>query len=108
MSTFDEREKAFERKYVLDEEQTFKATVRRNKLLGLWAAEKLGKKGPDAENYAKTVVEADFEKAGDDDVVEKLVGDFQNAGIKTSEKEVVAEMERLTPIARQQVAGGQK
>lgn len=104
MSTFDDREKGFERKYVLDEEQTFKASVRRNKLLGLWAAEKLGKSGDAANAYAQEVIDSDFEHHGDDDVVGKVMADFKKAGVALSEKELRAEMERLLVLARQQIA----
>ena len=72
MTTFDKREEGFEKKFALDEEQKFKAMARRNKLLGIWAAEKLGLSGPEAEAYAKEVVMADFEEAGDDDVLRKI------------------------------------
>ena len=73
MSTFDKREEGFEKKFALDEETKFKAEARRNKLLGLWAAEKLGKAGDEAAAYAKEVVAADFEEAGDTDVLRKVV-----------------------------------
>lgn len=76
MTTFDDRENAFENKFAHDEQMTFKAEVRRNKLLGLWAAELLGKTGEDAENYAKEVVKSDFEEAGIEDVVRKVAGDL--------------------------------
>lgn len=76
MSTFDKRQEGFEKKFALDEEQKFKAEARRNKLLGLWAAEKLGKTGDDATAYAKEVVAADFEEAGDTDVLRKVAADL--------------------------------
>ena len=79
MTTFDQRKDAFENRFAHDEELRFKATARRNKLLGLWAAEKLGKSGADADAYAKSVVVADFEEAGDEDVVRKVRGDFATA-----------------------------
>ena len=85
MSTFDERQNAFEKKFAHDEELRFKATARRNKLLGLWAAGKLGKSGDEAEAYAKSVVLADFEEAGDDDVVRKVVKDLEGKGIGEAE-----------------------
>jgi hypothetical protein len=88
MTTFDEREKAFERKFAHDEELRFKSTVRRNKLTGLWAAEKLGLSGEEAEAYAKSVVKADFQEAGDADVVRKLREDFAAKGIDMSENEL--------------------
>src|SRR3954449_2892291 len=80
MSTFNQRSDGFEKKFAHDEELRFKAIARRNKLLGLWAAEKLGKSGADAESYAGDVVSADFEEAGDDDVFRKIRKDFDAAG----------------------------
>jgi hypothetical protein len=77
MTTFDNREAAFENKFALDEELRFRATARRNKLLGLWAAQQMGKSGPEAEAYAKSVVLADFQEAGDDDVLRKVRGDLE-------------------------------
>lgn len=105
MTTFDDREKGFERKFILDEELAFKANVRRNKLLGLWAAEKLGKIGGAAEAYAKEVVASDFERHGDEDVVEKLLKDFKEAGVAITADQIRIEMQRLIPVARSQVAG---
>ncbi len=105
MSTFDDREKGFERKFAHDEELTFKVTVRRNKLLGLWAAAKLGKSGDDAEQYAKDVVASDFESAGNNDIVEKILSDFSRAAIKLTAGEILAEMDRLMPVASQQIRG---
>lgn len=105
MTTFDERQRGFENKYARDEELTFKTTARRNKLLGQWAAAKLGKTGESAEQYAKDVVVADFEVAGDNDVVEKLLKDFTAAGIALSAKDIQDEMERLLPEARKQILG---
>jgi hypothetical protein len=80
MTTFDDRKDAFEKKFAHDEELRFKATARRNKLLGLWAADRLGKSGADAEAYAKTVVMADFQEAGDDDVLRKVQADLEAGG----------------------------
>ena len=76
MTTFDDRENAFENKFAHDEQMTFKAEVRRNKLLGLWAAELMGKTGEAADEYAKEVVKSDFEEAGIEDVVRKVAGDL--------------------------------
>lgn len=84
MTTFDDRENAFEAKFAHDEEMQFKAEARANKLLGLWAADLLGKTGTDADEYAKTVVIADFEEAGHEDVVRKVVADLE--GKITSEE----------------------
>ena len=89
MSTFDDRQNAFEAKFAHDSEMQFRAEARRNKLLGLWADEKLGKTGDDADAYAKEVVKADFEEAGDEDVYRKLAGDL---GDKATEAEIRAEM----------------
>ena len=85
MNTFDDRETAFEAKFAHDEEMKFKADARANKKLGLWAADLLGKSGQDAEDYAKTVVTADFEEAGHDDVIRKVVGDLGD----TSDEETI-------------------
>ena len=81
MTTFDDREKAFEAKYALDQEQEFKAVARRNKLLGLWAAEKMGLNADRAEEYGRAIVKADFEQPGEEDVVRKIAGDFKGAGL---------------------------
>jgi hypothetical protein len=106
MSTFDDREKSYESKFAREEELTFKINARRNKLLGLWAADKLGKKTVEADHYAKEVVMSDFEKEGDQDVVDKLLRDFKAAGIAMTEKDVRAEMDRLMPVARKQITEG--
>ena len=103
MSSFDEREKAFENKYARDEELQFKVIARRNKLLDLWAAEQLGKDGADAEAYAKEVVVADFDEPGDDDVKRKVLADLEAAGIEISGEEVRAQMNRLLADAKQQL-----
>lgn len=103
MSTFDQREKDFERKFAHDEELRFKATARRNKLLGLWAAEKLGKSVADADAYAKEVVAADFEEAGDEDVFRKVAKDL--AG-KASEQDIRTAMVDLMAKAIDQVQKG--
>ncbi|MEM1005287.1 MAG: DUF1476 domain-containing protein [Pseudomonadota bacterium] len=102
MTTFDERENTFEAKFAHDEEMQFKAQARCNKLLGLWAAEKLGKTGTDAEDYAKTVVIADFEEAGHEDVVRKVSGDL---GSLSSADEIRSKMAELLPHAKAQVMG---
>jgi len=88
MTTFDQREEGFEKKFAHDEELRFKATARRNKLLGLWAAEKLGVSGPAADAYAKEVVMADFEEAGDDDVFRKLRKDFDAKGVAVTDQDL--------------------
>lgn len=101
MTTFDKREEGFEKKFAHDEELKFKAYARRNKLLGLWAAEILGKSGPDAEAYAKEVVLADFEEAGDDDVARKVIGDLAAKGV--SEVQVREKMNELLATAVAQI-----
>ncbi|MHB2169447.1 DUF1476 domain-containing protein [Alsobacter sp. R-9] len=95
MTTFQKREEGFEKKFAHDEELKFKAMARRNKMLGLWAAEKLGKSGPDAEAYAKEVILADFEEAGDDDVMRKVAADFAKAGVGVTEQQIRAAMGEL-------------
>ena len=103
MTTFDEREKAFEKKYEHDQDLKFKVTARKNKLLGLWAAGVLGKSGADAEAYAKDVVMADLEKPGDSDVIEKLVKDLAAAGKPTEEHTIRKQAERLAEAAKEQL-----
>lgn len=100
MSTFDDRQNAFEAKFAHDSEMQFRAEARRNKLLGLWAAEKLGKSGDDAASYAAEVVKADFEEAGDEDVFRKLANDL---GDKASEAEIRAEMTTKMAEAKAQL-----
>ena len=104
MTTFEEREKGYEAKFKRDQEFQFKATARRNKLLGLWAAERLGLSGGDADAYAKEVVVADFEEPGDDDVLRKVAEDLDGKGVTAAE--VRREMDRLMPIRRR--AGGKR
>ncbi len=106
MSSFDKRQEGFEKKFAHDEELRFKAGARRNKLLGLWAAEKLGKTGEEAETYAKSVVAADFEEAGDDDVFRKVRKDFDAAGVDQSDHQVRRTMEDLMAVAIEQIRGG--
>jgi len=103
MTTFDDREKAFEAKYEHDEQLKFKVTARRNKLLGLWAAGLLGKTGADAEAYAKEVVMADFEKPGDSDVIDKLVKDLAAAGKPMEDHTIRKQSERLADEAKKQI-----
>ncbi len=100
MSTFDDRENAFENKFAHDAEMQFKAEARRNKLLGLWAAELLGKVGDDASAYATEVVKSDFEEAGDEDVYRKVSGDL---GDKASEAEIRAKMAEFLAQAKAQL-----
>ncbi|MDJ0628848.1 MAG: DUF1476 domain-containing protein [Rhodobacter sp.] len=95
MTTFDDRESAFENKFAHDAEMQFKAEARRNKLLGLWAAGLMGKSGDEAESYAREVIKADFEEAGDEDVYRKVSGDLgdlaDEATIRTKMREMLAE-----------------
>lgn len=101
--SFHDREKSFEAKYKLDEELRFKAESRRDKLVGLWAAGKMGMDGADAEAYAKTVVMADLDEPGSEDVVRKLMADFKERGVNVSEDEVRTELERQMIVAIEQV-----
>lgn len=105
MTSLDERGQGEERKHAHNAELAFKINARRNKLLGLWAAERLGKKGADAESYAKDLVIFDIESPGDDDVVQKLMDDFGKATLSITTKEIAAEIERLAPIAKAQITG---
>ena len=100
MTTFDDREHAFEAKFAHDEEMNFKAEARANKMLGLWAAEMLGKSGDDAEEYAKTVVIADFEEAGHEDVVRKVLADL---GDKADANTIRAKRAELLIVAKDQI-----
>ncbi len=104
MSAFDDRKKAAEAKFKHDQEFQFKVVARRNKLLGLWAAEKMGITGSDAEAYAKQVVLADFDEPGDDDVVRKVLGDLTGKGIEADDHGIRREMERLLDEAKTQVS----
>ena len=103
MTTFDEREKAFEKKFEHDQDLQFKATARKNKLLGLWAAGLLGKSGADAEAYAKEVVMADLEVPGDHDVIAKLGKDLAAAGKPTEDHTIRRQAERLMVEAKAQI-----
>ncbi len=104
MSSFDKREEGFEKKFALDEEQKFKAEARRNRLLGLWAAEQLGKSSDDASAYAREVVAADFEESGDGDVLRKVAGDLSGKGI--TEQQIRAKMDEFMAVALEQVKAG--
>ncbi|MGO9134514.1 MAG: DUF1476 domain-containing protein [Methylovirgula sp.] len=103
MTTFDEREKAFEAKLAHDEELKFKATVRRNKWLGLWAAEKLGKSGADAEDYAADVIAVELEEQGDEGVFKKLRADFDAASVTLSDHQIRREMDALFAQATEEI-----
>lgn len=102
MTTFDDRESAFENKFKHDEEMQFRLTARRNKLVGLWAAERMGLTAEEADAYGKAVVQADFEEAGDEDVIRKLLGDLTSAGIETDDTEIRRALEEKMVEARRQ------
>ena len=102
MTTFDDREKAFEAKFAHDEELVFRITARRNRLLGEWAAGLMGLTPEETEAYAKAVVQADFEEAGDEDVIRKLVGDLVSAGVDCDEAQVRAALAGKAAEARRQ------
>lgn len=106
MTTFDEREKGYESKFAHDQELKFKATARRNKLLGLWAAGLMGLEGEAAEEYAKTVIKADFEEPGDEDVFRKIRGDFDERSIAQSDDEIRKNMMDLMDEAIRQIEKG--
>ncbi len=103
MNTFKDREKTYEAKYVHDQDTNFKIVARRNKLLGQWAAGLLGLEASAVDDYAKEVVKSDFEKAGDDDVVAKVMADFRGKGVEMTETRLRAEMRALLDEARRQV-----
>jgi hypothetical protein len=103
MTTFDDRERAFETKFARDEEMAFRVTARRNKLLGHWAARLMKLTPEEAEGYARAVVQAEFEEAGDEDVVRKLVGDLIAAGVEVDEATVRTALEDQAVEARRQL-----
>ncbi|MFA7639652.1 MAG: DUF1476 domain-containing protein [Parvibaculum sp.] len=103
MSSFDKRGEGFEKKFVHDEELRFKATARRNKLLGLWAAEKMGLTGEAADAYAQEVVAADFEEAGEEDVFRKIRKDFDAKGVDQSDHQIRRSMADLMEEAIRQI-----
>jgi hypothetical protein len=106
MTTFDKREEGFEKQFAHDEELKFKATARRNKLVGLWAAEKLGLSGAEAEDYAKSVVMADFEEAGDHDVLRKIRRDFDAKGVAQSDHQISRTMTEFMAKAVADIQAG--
>jgi hypothetical protein len=103
MTTFDDREKAFEAKYARDEDMAFRVTARRNRLLGQWAAAKMGLTPEETDAYAKAVVQADFEEAGDEDVIRKLLGDLLSAGIEMDDATVRRAVSEQMVEARRQL-----
>ena len=102
MTSFDDRERAFESMYARDQEMQFKIVARRNRLLGHWAARKMGLTEAESEAYAKDVIRADFEEAGDEDVIRKLLGDLTSAGIDIDEAAIREALEHKTVEARRQ------
>ena len=106
MTTFDDREQGFEKRFALDQEQEFKATARRNRLLGEWAGGLMGLEGKHLSEYAQAVVKSDFEQPGDDDVLHKVFEDLKGAGVTATEGEVRMKMAELLALARQQVKAG--
>ncbi|MFN7165072.1 MAG: DUF1476 domain-containing protein [Hyphomonas sp.] len=104
MSSFDDRERAEEARYAMDQQTQMRVTARRNKLLGLWAAGLMGVGGANAEDYAKSVVIADLEEAGDGDVIRKVLADLTAAGITRTEAQIKEELARLLPVAREEIA----
>lgn len=107
MTDFKDRERAEEAKFALDEETSFKVAARRNRLLGQWAADKMGLGAEETDSYAKAVVQADFEEAGDEDVIRKVLGDLTTAGIDIDEAGVRAALDEMAVEARRQfMAGG--
>ena len=100
MTTFDDRQKAFETKYARDQEMQFKVIARRNRLLGQWAAKKMGLTEAEADAYARDVIRADFEEAGDEDVVRKLLGDLTSAGVEVDDAEIRRQLDHKTVEAR--------
>ena len=104
MTSFQDKERAHESKYAFNKEQEFRATARRNKLFGLWAAEKMHYDEEKAAAYAKEVVVSDFEEPGEDDVFRKVQGDLQKAGLTVPEQELRTKMSELMVIAREQIS----
>lgn len=102
MTQFDDRERAFEAKYAHDQELQFKITARRNRLLGEWAADRMGLTPEERDAYAKSVVQADFEEVGDEDVIRKLTGDLTAAKVEVTDAELRAALEAKTVEARRQ------
>ena len=105
MTDFNDRERAEEAKFAHDEEMHFRIHARRNRLLGQWAAERMGLSAVEAEAYAKSVVQADFEEAGDEDVIRKLLGDLISAGHDISEADVRAAMDAKAVEAKRMLMG---
>ena len=107
MTSFDDRERAFETKYARDQDMQFRIAARRNKLLGQWAAGLMGLSEAEAASYASDVVRADFEEAGDEDVIRKLLGDLTSAGVDMDDKRIREALEHKTVEARRQLMESQ-
>ncbi|MDF7775215.1 DUF1476 domain-containing protein [Sphingomonas sp. AOB5] len=107
MTSFDDREKAFEAKFARDEDMAFRVTARRNRLVGQWAAVQMGLTAEETDAYAKAVVQADFEEAGDEDVIRKLLGDLLAAGVETDDATVRRALDEKTVEARRQLMESQ-
>ena len=107
MTTFDDREKAFENLYARDQELQFRTIARRNRLLGHWAAKLMGLTEVEAESYAKDVIHSDFEEAGDEDVIRKVLGDLTAAGIETTDTEIRETLDHKTAEAKRQLIEAQ-
>ena len=106
MTTFDDREQAFENKFAHDQEMAFRITARRNRLLGQWAAGLMKLTSEETDSYAKSVVQADFEEAGDEDVIRKLLGDLTSAGVEIDDARIRAALDAKTVEARRQLMEG--
>lgn len=106
MTTFDEREQGFEAKFAHDQDVEFKTNARRNRLLGLWAADLMGLQEQHLEDYAKAVVKSDFEQPGDEDVLRKVFEDLKGSGVAVSEPDVRLKMQELMAVAREQLKAG--
>lgn len=103
MTQFNDRERAEEAKYSLDQQSLFKARARRDKLVGLWAAGVLGLSGSEAEDYAKAVVISDLEEPGDEDVIRKILKDFDDKGVNKGREEIVSQLTQMMPVAVEQI-----
>ena len=105
MTNFNDRERAEEAKFAMDEDTQFRVTARRNRMLGQWAAEQMGLSAVEAEAYAKAVVQADFDESGDEDVIRKLLGDLTNAGVEVTEGDIRAALDAKMVEARRALMG---
>jgi hypothetical protein len=108
MTTFDDREQGFERKFALDQEQEFKASVHHNRALAQWAAGLMGLEGKNVDEYARAVVKSDLEAKGDEDVLRKVFEDLKGAGVQVTEGDVRRRMDELMAQAREEVKAGKK